>query len=58
MFHDIPSEIIERMNYLENRDKNEMSGQINIKHFNKLRQIPPETGQFISDLAPENRTLC
>jgi len=51
MFHDIPSEIIERMNYLENRDKNEMSGQVNIKHFNKLRQIPPETGQFISLLA-------
>jgi caffeoyl-CoA O-methyltransferase len=51
MFHDIPFKIIERMNYLENRDKNEMSGQINVKHFNKLRQIPPETGQFISLIA-------
>lgn len=40
MFHDIPAAILERMNYLENRDSEEMSGQINIKHFDKLRQIP------------------
>ncbi len=51
MFHDIPVAILERMNYLENRDREEMSGQINIKHFDKLRQIPPETGRFISLLA-------
>jgi caffeoyl-CoA O-methyltransferase len=51
MFHDIPAAILERMNYLENRDSEEMSGQINIKHFDKLRQIPPETGRFISLLA-------
>lgn len=51
MFHDIPATILERMNYLENRDREEMSGQIKIKHFDKLRQIPPETGRFISLLA-------
>jgi len=51
MFHNIPAAILEQMNYLENRDKEEMSGQINIKHFDKLRQIPPETGRFISLLA-------
>lgn len=51
MFHTIPAALQERMNYLENRDNEEMSGQINIKHFDKLRQIPPETGRFISLLA-------
>ena len=51
MFHDIPAVILARMNYLENRDREEMSSQVNIKHFDKLRQIPPETGQFISLLA-------
>ena len=51
MFHDIPTAILDRMAYLENRDKDEMLGQINIKHYDKLRQIPPETGRFISLLA-------
>ncbi|KTD53457.1 O-methyltransferase [Legionella santicrucis] len=51
MFHDISPAILRRMSYLENRDKLEMLGQVEIKHFNKLRQIPPETGRFISLLA-------
>ncbi|MBX9924619.1 MAG: hypothetical protein K2Y01_10980 [Rhabdochlamydiaceae bacterium] len=51
MFHDIPTEILDRMEFLENQDKKEMSGEINVKHFDKLRQIPPETGRFISLIA-------
>ena len=51
MFHNIPVSILDRMHYLENRDREEMLGQINIKHFDKLRQIPPETGRFLSLLA-------
>jgi predicted O-methyltransferase YrrM len=51
MFHTISDAIAKRMNYLENRDREEMSGHINIKHFDKLRQIPSETGRFISLLA-------
>jgi caffeoyl-CoA O-methyltransferase len=51
MFHNIPTAILERMKYLENRDREEMSGKIDIKHFDKLRQIPSETGRFISLLA-------
>ncbi|WP_133139520.1 O-methyltransferase [Legionella genomosp. 1] len=51
MFHNISAAIVERMNDLENRNREEMSGQIDIKHFDKLRQIPPETGRFISLLA-------
>lgn len=51
MFHNISSAIVKLMNDLENRDREEMFGQIEIKHFDKLRQIPPETGRFISLLA-------
>ncbi len=51
MFHNISSEIVEQMNELEYRDREEMSGQIPMKHFDKLRQIPPETGKFISLIA-------
>lgn len=51
MFHDIPTEILDRMEFLEDQDKKEMSGEINVKHFHKLRQIPPETGRFISLIA-------
>jgi predicted O-methyltransferase YrrM len=41
----------ERMNYLENRNQDEMSGKIDIKLFDMLRQIPPEAGKFISLIA-------
>ena len=33
MFHNIPAAILDRMHYLENRDKEEMTGAISIKHF-------------------------
>jgi predicted O-methyltransferase YrrM len=51
MFNKIPSAILKRMKYLEDRDRNEMVGKIDMLHFNKLRQIPPETGRFISLMA-------
>ena len=51
MFHDIPNALLERMHYLESRDKDEMLGLKKVKHFDKLRQIPPETGRFLSLLA-------
>ena len=52
MFHHIPTMILDRMHYLENRDKEEMQGKIVVvNHYDKLRQIPPETGRFISLLA-------
>lgn len=55
MFDKIPSAILVRMKYLENRDKNEMLGNVDIPHFNKLRQVPPETGKFISLIAASSR---
>jgi len=39
MFHNISASILKQMNYIE------------MKHFDKLRQIPPETGQFINLIA-------
>ena len=54
MFHNIPAAILEQMAYLENRDKEEMSAKKNIKHFDKLRQIPPETA---ADLTQASRPL-
>jgi len=60
MFNQIPSAILARMQYLEDRDKKEMLGKVDIQHFDKLRQIPPETGRFISLIAacsPKGRWL-
>lgn len=48
------------MEYLEEQDKDEMAGKKDIRHFDKLRQIPPETGKFISLIAatsPEGRWI-
>ena len=49
MFHDIPTEIKGRMLYLE--DLNKRDRRDNTPHLLRLRQIPPETGRFISLLA-------
>ena len=49
MFHDIQQPILKRMQYLENidaRDRNDGTPRMQ-----RLRQIPPETGRFISILA-------
>ncbi len=51
MFSNIPQAILDRMQYLEERDQYEMSGKTPINHFDKLRQIPPDTGKFISLIA-------
>ena len=49
MFHTIPSVIEQRMRYLESLNaKHRLNGT---PHFQRLRQIPPETGKFIALLA-------
>jgi len=49
LFHDMPVEIKERMLYLEGIDfKDRRDGTPRLK---RLRQIPPETGKFVSLLA-------
>ena len=49
MFHNIPENISKRMEYLEEIDsKDRIDGTPRLK---RLRQIPPETGKFISILA-------
>jgi predicted O-methyltransferase YrrM len=58
MFHDIPKTIEERMRYLESLDRKD---RLNEKPLlQRLRQIPPETGKFITLLAasaPEGKYL-
>ncbi|MFX1454420.1 MAG: O-methyltransferase [Promethearchaeota archaeon] len=49
MFHDIPDKIIKKMQSLEeidSRDRNDGTSRLK-----RLRQIPPETGKFLSILA-------
>ncbi|MFX1522505.1 MAG: O-methyltransferase [Promethearchaeota archaeon] len=49
MFHDIPDKIIKKMQSLEeidSRDRNDGTPRLK-----RLRQIPPETGKFLSILA-------
>ncbi|MBY8981159.1 MAG: class I SAM-dependent methyltransferase [Candidatus Lokiarchaeota archaeon] len=49
MFHNISELVIRRMNYLESLDsKDRADGTPRMK---RLRQIPPETGKFLSILA-------
>jgi predicted O-methyltransferase YrrM len=49
MFHTIPNVIKQRMRYLESLNaKHRLNGT---PHFQRLRQIPPETGKFIALLA-------
>lgn len=49
MFHDIPEKIKERMEYLEALDRKQREGSMD--HVKRLRQIPPQTGQFLTILA-------
>ena len=49
MFHEIPEVIKRRMEYLEDRDR--MDRIDNTSRMERLRQIPPETGKFLSILA-------
>ena len=49
MFHEIPEVIKRRMEYLEDRDKRDRIDATS--RMERLRQIPPETGKFLSILA-------
>ena len=49
MFHKIPESIKKRMKYLEDLDKKDRID--GTPRMERLRQIPPETGRFISILA-------
>lgn len=49
MFHNIPPELAERMRHLEEMDARHR--RENRKHFDRLRQIPPQTGRFLALLA-------
>jgi predicted O-methyltransferase YrrM len=58
MFHSIPKEIQNRMEYLENLDAADRNN--NTPRFERLRQIPPETGRFIALLlasSPEGNAI-
>ena len=46
MFHDIPTEVLERMHELERRDDADRTD--GTAHLDRLRQIPPETGRFLA----------
>lgn len=49
MFHNIPQAIAERMHYLERFDAKDRED--GTSRYQRLRQIPPETGKFIAILA-------
>ncbi len=49
MFHSIPSTVLDRMHALEAIDAQDRHD--GTPHFKRLRQIPPETGQFLALLA-------
>ena len=49
MFHSIPAAILDRMAYLEGRDAADRDD--GTPRMQRLRQIPPETGRFLSLLA-------
>lgn len=49
MFHDIPQSVLERMRYLERVDRQDRND--GTSRMERLRQIPPQTGQFIAMLA-------
>ncbi|GAG56191.1 unnamed protein product, partial [marine sediment metagenome] len=49
MFHNISELVIRRMNYLESLDSKDRAD--GTPRMERLRQIPPETGKFLSILA-------
>ena len=58
MFHNIQPSILARMQYLENIDAQDRQG--GTPRLKCLRQIPPETGQFLALLlasAPEGAII-
>lgn len=58
MLHDIPPKIRSRMTHLERIDARHR--RENVRHFERLRQVPPATGRFLAVLAataPQGRCL-
>jgi predicted O-methyltransferase YrrM len=58
MFHEIPSSVLERMKYMQ--DLNARQKEQEMEGFERLRQVPPETGRFIALLcaaAPQGACL-
>ncbi|MGB7537881.1 MAG: O-methyltransferase [Anaerolineales bacterium] len=49
MFHNIRSDVLERMRYLEETDRRDRAD--GTPRLQRLRQIPPETGRFLALLA-------
>ncbi|MEJ2599015.1 MAG: O-methyltransferase [Anaerolineales bacterium] len=49
MFHNIPEPVMARMQYLEEVDHRDRKD--GTPHLQRMRQVPPETGQFIALLA-------
>lgn len=49
MFHDIPDSVRDRMRYLEDMDARHRREELD--QFDRLRQIPPQTGRFLALLA-------
>jgi len=49
MFHDIPLPVKERMDFLERLNAEHRKD--NVDHWQRLRQVPPETGRFLALLA-------
>jgi len=49
MFHDVPGRVLEQMRRLETMDTRDRSD--GTSRLTRLRQVPPETGQFIALLA-------
>ena len=58
MFHDIPQPILDRMEYLQAKDRQDRGRDLDM--LERLRQIPAETGRFLALLAagaPEGRWI-
>jgi caffeoyl-CoA O-methyltransferase len=58
VFHDIPPKIRRRMQYLERLDAEHRRSRV--RHFDRLRQVPPATGKFLAMMAagaPEGAVL-
>lgn len=49
MFHNLPTAVAQRMQFLETQDAQDR--QDGTPHLQRLRQIPPETGKFLALLA-------
>jgi caffeoyl-CoA O-methyltransferase len=58
LLHDIPSRVMARMDELVEMDARHRAGEM--MHFDRLRQVPPETGRFlalISSTAPDGKHI-